>query len=256
MYDPMMVKPMREEVTRAGVRELLTPDDVEAVLKSNITSTLIFINSVCGCAAGSARPALINALKKATTKPSVIATVFAGMERDATDRVRKHMVGYPPSSPSFGIFRNGEIVHMVQRHDIEGQSADDVAQILVSTFEKYCGNEVKNEAKIYNPRTANQISVQETAQRLKAGAKLIDVRDEYEASMAKINGGELLTEEFFAQMQKQWPPNTEIICYCHHGVRSLQAVSFLKKHGFTNVKSMAGGIDAWSQTMDSSVPRY
>ncbi|MEK7483607.1 MAG: BrxA/BrxB family bacilliredoxin, partial [Planctomycetota bacterium] len=159
MYDPAMVKPMREEVTRAGVKELLTPEDVESVLKPEIATTLIFINSVCGCAAGSARPALVQALKH-SIKPSIVSTVFAGMERDATDRVRKHFVGYTPSSPSFGLFRKGEIVHMVQRHDIEGQGPDEVAQILISAFDKYCGKEIRNDSPIYNPRTANQLSVQ------------------------------------------------------------------------------------------------
>lgn len=255
MYDPVMVQPMRDEITRVGVKELLTRQDVDTVVKPEITSTLIFINSVCGCAAGTARPGLIRSLKH-TVKPTVVATVFAGMEKEATAQARSLMVGYQPSSPSFGIFRNGEIVHMIQRHDIEGQSAEDVAQILMSAFDKFCGEEIREDLKIYDPKKANEITAKETVERLKAGAKLVDVRDDYEYSLSKIEGSQLLTEDLLEEIQEKWPRDTEIVCYCHHGIRSLQGVAFFKKLGFKNVKSMMGGIEAWSREVDSKIPRY
>jgi putative YphP/YqiW family bacilliredoxin len=256
MYDPVMVKPMREEVTCVGVKELLTPEEVDQVVNPKVKSTLVFVNSVCGCAAGMARPGLIQALKH-KTKPEVVATVFAGMEKAAVSQARSHMVGYPPSSPSFAIFREGEIVHMIHRHDIEGQTAEDLAQILTSAFDKYCGETIREDLSIYDPKRGSEISVEEAARDLKAGkVKLVDVRTPQEALIAKIQGSFLISEELVEEIENKWSRDTEIVVYCHHGVRSLQGVAFFKQMGFTKVKSMAGGIDAWSNKIDPQVPRY
>ncbi len=137
LYDPALVQPMRDEVTHLGVEELLTPADVDATLGKEGT-TLLFINSVCGCSAGSARPALSQALQ-GEVLPDRVATVFAGMDREAVDHARAQIHGVPPSSPMFVLFQDGKVVHAVQRHLIESNSAEQVAANLTEAFAKYCG---------------------------------------------------------------------------------------------------------------------
>ena len=136
MYDPDLVQPMREEVTRLGVKELKTPADVEAAVKLPGT-TLIFVNSVCGCAAGGARPGLRTALMNAK-KPANMFTVFAGMETQATEKAREFFKPYRPSSPQIALFKDGKLVKMVQRQDIEGKQPVDVARTLTEAFNEHC----------------------------------------------------------------------------------------------------------------------
>ncbi len=137
LYDPAMVQPMRDEVTALGVEELRTAEDVTTALGREGT-TLLFINSVCGCSAGSARPALREALS-AEIRPDHSVTVFAGMDREAVDQARANIHGIPPSSPMFVLLRDGTVVHAVQRHHIEGYTAEQVASNLTEAFSKYCG---------------------------------------------------------------------------------------------------------------------
>lgn len=136
-YHEMMVKPMREEVTRHGVTELRTVADVDAALGSSEGTALVFVNSVCGCAAGGARPALGLALAHAV-KPQQLYTVFAGQDLDATSRVRSYFSDFQPSSPSVAVLRDGEVVHFVHRHMIEGRPPQAIAADLVAAFDKYC----------------------------------------------------------------------------------------------------------------------
>jgi putative YphP/YqiW family bacilliredoxin len=128
---------MREEMVRMGARELTTVPEVDAVLGDQRGTTLVFVNSVCGCAAGNARPALRLALKHSIV-PQDVVTVFAGQDLDATARARQYFSQYQPSSPSIALFRDGEVVHMVHRHQIEGRSPDGIAADLVAAFDKYC----------------------------------------------------------------------------------------------------------------------
>ncbi len=137
MYNPQLVQPMREELTSLGVKELTTPGDVESELNRNLDTTLIIVNSVCGCAAGAARPAVKIALKNEKL-PVKMFTVFAGQDKEATEKARSFLVGYPPSSPSMALLKDGEVVHMVNRHDIEGKSAEQIARNLTEAFNKYC----------------------------------------------------------------------------------------------------------------------
>lgn len=139
-YHEMMVKPMREEVTRLGVKELRTVADVDAALGAGEGTALVFINSVCGCAAGGARPALAMALAQAI-KPAHLYTVFAGQDLDATARVRSYFADYQPSSPSLALLRDGEVVHFVHRHMIEGRPPQVLAADLVAAFEKHFARE-------------------------------------------------------------------------------------------------------------------
>jgi len=130
---------MREELTDLGVKELLTPEDVDAAMEAAKTgSTLIVINSVCGCAAGNARPGVKIALDNSAKRPDRMFTVFAGQEKEATARTREYFSEFPPSSPSFAFFKDGEIKAMIPRHRVEGRSAMDVASDLKMVFEAFC----------------------------------------------------------------------------------------------------------------------
>jgi len=136
MYPEMLVSPMRAELTDIGFTELKTENDVDNMM-SQAGTTLMVVNSVCGCAAGSARPAIRLAVKH-NKIPNQIATVFAGMEKEAADKARSYMLPYPPSSPSIALFKNGELVHMIERHHIEGRTAEMIAENLKAAFDEYC----------------------------------------------------------------------------------------------------------------------
>ncbi|NNF07513.1 MAG: BrxA/BrxB family bacilliredoxin [Candidatus Eisenbacteria bacterium] len=135
MYDPVMVQPMREELTQLGVQELRTAEDAQEVLGKKEGSVLLIVNSVCGCAAGNARPAVAMA-KHHSAQPDKMVTVFAGNDAEATAAAREYIVGYPPSSPAMALFQNGEIVLMLERKDIEGRMAQEIAQDLNIAFDK------------------------------------------------------------------------------------------------------------------------
>lgn len=137
MYDEMIVGPMRQELTRLGIEETRTADAVDAVLAPRKGTVLVVVNSVCGCAAGMARPAVAMALEH-NVVPEKMITVFAGNDRDATARAREYFVGYRPSSPSIALFRDGEVVKMLERYQIEGRHAHDIAAELVAAFDQYC----------------------------------------------------------------------------------------------------------------------
>jgi putative YphP/YqiW family bacilliredoxin len=141
MYDERFVTPMRQELTRLGVEELRTAADVDAKLKDAPGTTLVVVNSVCGCAARNARPAVASALQHAV-KPDRLTTVFAGQDTEAAARARSYFTGYPPSSPSIGLLKDGQIVFMLERYQIEGRGAEEIAQDLKVAFEKYCGQPV------------------------------------------------------------------------------------------------------------------
>lgn len=137
MYPAEIVLPMKAELTEAGFDEMLTPDEVNNVLEKEGT-TLVVLNSVCGCAAGTCRPGVVMAVNNANKKPDNLTTVFAGFDVASVQEVRKHLLPYPPSSPAIALFKNGELVHMIERHQIEGRSAQIIAQHLVSVFDEHC----------------------------------------------------------------------------------------------------------------------
>lgn len=137
MYDERIVTPMRQELTRLGVEEMRTPEEVDAKLKDSKGTALVVVNSVCGCAARNARPAVARALQHAV-KPTKLTTVFAGQEPAATQRARSYFIGYPPSSPQIALLKDGHLVFMLERHNIEGRTANEIADDLVAAFEKYC----------------------------------------------------------------------------------------------------------------------
>ncbi len=136
MYPPELVKPMREDLVTAGFSELHTTAQVEDALKNEGT-TLVVVNSVCGCAAANARPGAKMSLQNGK-KPDQLVTVFAGVDREATDAARSQMVPFPPSSPSIALFKDGELVHMLERHHIEGRPAELIAENLMDAYNQYC----------------------------------------------------------------------------------------------------------------------
>jgi putative YphP/YqiW family bacilliredoxin len=143
MYPEMMIAPMRQELTSAGVAETRTAAEVEEAVRQKGTLMMI-VNSVCGCAAGKMRPGVRAAIRH-NVRPDRIVTVFAGQDREATEAARKHFTGYPPSSPSIGILRDGQLVYMMQRSDIEASSPEMIASALAKAFEKHCAKEAMSQ---------------------------------------------------------------------------------------------------------------
>ena len=137
MYPEEIVIPMKEELTENGFTELLSKQDVEEVLNQDGTS-LVMINSVCGCSAGTARPGVVMAVTSSDKKPDRLTTSFAGFDVEAVKSIREHLLPYPPSSPSIALFKNGQLVHYIERHNIEGRSASMIANNLIQAFEEYC----------------------------------------------------------------------------------------------------------------------
>lgn len=137
MYPQEIVIPCREELTEIGVEELKTPEEVEAVLSRQKGTVMLVVNSVCGCAAGSARPGVRLSLQHSIV-PDRVATVFAGVDAEATARARTYMEGFPPSSPSVAIFKNGDLVYLMERHMIEGRGPEDIARELKGAFDRHC----------------------------------------------------------------------------------------------------------------------
>lgn len=136
-YSEMMVAPMRQDLVRIGFKEMRTPEDVEGLLESDGT-VLVAVNSVCGCSAGGMRPALAMALAH-DSKPDLLTTVFAGQDLEATAKAREYFVGYPPSSPSAAILKDGRLVFMMERHEIEGHSPEQIADAFRKAFDEHCG---------------------------------------------------------------------------------------------------------------------
>lgn len=137
MYPEEIVIPMKEELTDNGFTELMSASEVDDQLKKEGT-TLVMINSVCGCSAGSARPGVLMAVANSAKKPDYLTTSFAGFDIDAIKKIREHLLPYPPSSPAIALFKNGQLVHFIERHQIEGRPAQVIAHNLISAFDHYC----------------------------------------------------------------------------------------------------------------------
>ena len=137
MYDERFVTPMRMELTQIGVEEMRTPQEVDAKLKDTHGTTLVVVNSVCGCAARNARPAVARAIQH-DARPDQLTTVFAGQDVEAVQRARSYFTGYAPSSPQIALMKDGQVVYMLERHQIEGRTAEDISKDLTRAFDKYC----------------------------------------------------------------------------------------------------------------------
>ncbi|MFM9984720.1 MAG: BrxA/BrxB family bacilliredoxin [Flavobacteriales bacterium] len=137
MYPPELVAPMRADLDQVGFKQITSPEEVDQAVNSEGT-VLVVLNSVCGCAAGSMRPGVKKAITTSSKLPAQLTTTFAGVDRDAVERARKYMLPYPPSSPSIALFKDGKLLHMIERHHIEGRTADMIADNLKMAFEEYC----------------------------------------------------------------------------------------------------------------------
>jgi putative YphP/YqiW family bacilliredoxin len=137
-YPEMLVAPMRQQLENVGFKSLMTANEVEQELADNVGTKLLVFNSVCGCAAGTCRPGVIKAVENATKKPSKLITVFAGQETEAVAKAREFTAPFPPSSPSIALYKNGELVHFIERHNIEGRSAEMIAANLEAAFNEFC----------------------------------------------------------------------------------------------------------------------
>lgn len=137
-YPEMLVAPMRQQLENVGFNSLMTPDEVQSALSDKTGTKLLVFNSVCGCAAGTCRPGVIKAIQESTKKPDALLTVFAGQELEAVAKAREFTAPYPPSSPSIALYKNGELVHFIERHMIEGRSADMISANLQAAFEAFC----------------------------------------------------------------------------------------------------------------------
>lgn len=137
MYPPELVAPMKEDLTSVGFEQLKTAEDVDNVIKNSTGSLLVVVNSVCGCAAGNMRPGVKQSLNS-DAKPEKLTTVFAGVDGEATNQARKYFLPYPPSSPSIALFKDGKLVHFLERHHIEGGSAEMIAENLKEAYKQYC----------------------------------------------------------------------------------------------------------------------
>jgi putative YphP/YqiW family bacilliredoxin len=137
-YPEMLVTPMRQQLEKVGFKSLMTPSEVENEMKDASGTKLLVFNSVCGCAAGTARPGVIKAISEAPKKPDHLVTVFAGQELEAVAKAREFTAPFPPSSPSIALYKNGELVHFIERHMIEGRSAEMIAANLEAAFEEFC----------------------------------------------------------------------------------------------------------------------
>lgn len=139
-YSELMIRPMREELSRIGVEELRTPEDVQKTIEGSKGTVMVVVNSICGCAAGKARPGIARALQH-SVRPDKVGTVFAGADIEATEKARSYFTGYAPSSPSIALLKDGQIVYMMERRQIEGRDASQVASELIQAFEQHCAKE-------------------------------------------------------------------------------------------------------------------
>jgi len=259
MYDPAMVQPMRDELTEVGVKEIYNPEEVTRLLDDTSKTTLIFLNSVCGCAAGQARPGLIASLDNKIL-PDNIYTVFAGMEKEAVQAARNYFIGYPPSSPCLAVFREGELVHFLQRSDFLNKSAESIGEILKSVYNKYCGKEIDESIKISDGNSNEDLEIAPRAVKEMLDEKedffLLDVREPEELKIAAIKQATLLDRALAEKIITTFPRDTKLVFTCHHGNRSLQAAKYFKSQGFKNSLSMSGGIEAWSNKIDPTIALY
>lgn len=251
MYDEMMVAPMRQELTDQGFIETKTASEVESVFAESPKSVLMYVNSVCGCAAGIARPGLIESLKN-DTKPEKLVTAFAGNDIEGVNKMREMFAGYAPSSPCAGLFRDGKLVHMIERHQIEGQSAENLSKMLSSAYDRYCGDSINTEAEIFDPIKSVQVLPHELEAKISSNSDLaiLDVREEYETEQGIIANSILVNNDVANDIVNNWAKDREIVVYCAHGQRSLQALQFLKQQGFNKVFSLTGGFAAWEEFQD------
>ena len=210
MYDNETVAPMREELTRAGVIELTTSQEVDEHLQDQYKQ-VVFVNSVCGCAAASVRPAFISSLDHAI-KPERCLSVFAGVDHEATTKAREYFVGYPPSSPALAFFRDGVMVYFIERNQLEGAPKEAIAQFITSVYDKYFDKDIKDAAAINDPFAIDEMTPIDLKTQLDAGSiTLLDCREASERDIAIIKNSEPITQEKANLILHDWDKKKSIV---------------------------------------------
>lgn len=256
MYDESMVAPMREELVNEGVRELNSQkavDDWMAEVKKRDAKAVLFFNSVCGCAAGTARPAFIASLKDLDSDV-LLATTFAGVDKDATDCARGYLEGVTPSSPSIAFFRGADLVYFVDRVTIEGSDAETLSDYLGSIYKKFFGSSIDPDFQIVSPKEMLEVSVEEVKRWKSQGTSSVvfyDCRDMAEHEEGALEDSEVMTNELAKQIIDQAPSlkDATMVFFSNEGQRSLQAVSFFRKYGLKGCLSLRGGYRAWKDSL-------
>lgn len=251
MYDARSVELIKKDLLEAGVKELCTSQEVDTLMSLS-GSKSVFINSVCGCAAGAAKPGFIAAMTRSSVVPQHIYTAFAGVDKVAVERMREHIVGYPPSSPCIAVFRDQQLVHMVERHDIEGYSAKLLEEHLCKVYEKFCGEQIKESVVVGKMEDAWSITPSLAKERFTTGSDVfIDCRSIEESQLGTIDNSLHLTQDLAEEIEKSWDKTKNMIIFCQTGRRSGQVVRYFRDLGFVNILNLKGGIEAWNSLLDS-----
>ncbi len=246
MYPKDLTDPIKKEIEEKGIANLETATQVDDFIKKNQEgNAILLINSVCGCAAGIARPGLYKGLEHPLSPTtSEVASVFAGVDSEATNKAREYLEGYPPSSPNLAFFRKGELMHVLERHNIEGLDLDSLNKVIGSIYDKFFSEEIKPEVKIYDPFSFNTIEVDELAA-LSEQAKIFDCRSQEDFAQSAIPGSKLLDQAMADEMVSSWDKDTKIIFYCSDGSLSPKVVNYFKRYGFTNTFVLNGGYNSY-----------
>ena len=257
MYNEQMVLPMRQDLVDKGVEELKSREDVDGFMlqlkEKKDSRAVIFINSVCGCAAGVARPAFVESLQD-LSKEVLVATAFAGVDKVATENVRQYFTGVAPSSPSIGFFRGGSMVYFVDRLTIEGSDAECLKQYLMMIYKKFLGVSIDENVQLCSPQEMLEISVEEVSELLKnnkANVTFYDCRDVHQHKAGSLPHSECMTNELAEQLVSQVDllKDTTMIFFSNHGESSLKTVSFFRKQGLGRCFSLRGGYEEWKKTL-------
>ncbi len=240
MYPKELTDPIKEEIKSNGVKNLETAEAVETFIKnSQKDNSVLLINSICGCAAGIARPGLYQSFshKLSPIKNNHVASVFAGVDTVATEKAREYFLGYSPSSPSIGFFREGELVYALERHNIEGLELTMLQEVIESIYLKFFDEEIKENLEVVDPWKKLELNYPEINHEF----EILDCRSEAEREAGFIPKSVLLDQELADEIIGSWDKNQKIACYCATGKTSMQVVMYFKKHGFKNIFSLAGG---------------
>ncbi len=244
-YDEAIINPIREEFKAVGIEELTSKEAVKSFFAAKDKTAVLFINSVCGCSAATARPGFIESLKHAKA-PLRKVSVFAGVDADAVASARDYFADIPPSSPSIALFREGELIYFIERRLLEGPTKELLTETLNMAYEKFFGDSIDDEKEIKNPLQLVQRDVT-TAKNLltKSETTLLDVRDIVETEAEPIPLAKLVDEALAKKIVSSWDKGSDLSFICSHGERSLQAAFFFRKQGFQKAFSVEGGRVAW-----------
>ncbi|BBM89874.1 hypothetical protein COTS27_01587 [Spirochaetota bacterium] len=247
MYNPTITQPIRDELKQVGIKELTTAEAVKDFMDQNPMETkAVLINSVCGCAAGTARPGFFKSLAHTKNSPKHIASVFAGVDVEAVTTFRTYLAGVPPSSPSLAFFKDKTLVYFLGRDSIEGASEGLLIDSLNLVYNKYFGDAIDETITVKDPFSLLERTKRELGGLMEAGkTTVLDCRDAATYEKEAIPNAKLLDEQSAHDIVQTWDKDRDLTVYCDHGDLSLRAALYLRKHGFTQVYFLTGGFTAW-----------